>query len=68
MGDISMSIASAVTSASPVRRAEKPAGAVRAPAQSWLQRLTGRREPTLYQRCLALHIATASRCDSDSTA
>jgi hypothetical protein len=67
MGDISMSIASAATPASPVRRAEKPA-ATRAPAQSWLQRLTGRREPTLYQRCLALHIATASRCDSDSTA
>jgi hypothetical protein len=66
MGDISMSIASTSTPASPVRRAEKPA-ATRAPAQSWLQRLTGRCEPTLYQRCLALHIATASRCDLESS-
>jgi hypothetical protein len=67
MGDISISIASAAPAATAVQRAEKPAASARAPAQSWLQRLTGRREPTLYQRCLALHIATASRCDSDST-
>jgi hypothetical protein len=67
MGDISMSIASAATPATPVPRTEKPA-ATRTPAQSWLQKLTGRREPTLYQRCLALHIATASRCDPDSAA
>lgn len=44
--------------------ATKPAaGALREAPRFWLRWLTGRREPTLYQRCLALHIARASRGD-----
>jgi hypothetical protein len=31
-----------------------------APRDSWLKRFIRRRQPSLYQRCLAMHIMTAS--------
>jgi hypothetical protein len=38
-----------------VARPQEPAS-VAAAAPTWLQRVLGRREPTTYQRCLAVHI------------
>jgi len=38
--------------------------AAREEPRSWLQRLTRRRTPSLFHRCLAIHIANATDCTS----
>ena len=58
---ITADIGEVVPSPSPAARAASPP---KLPKRSWLGRLMGRRpEPTLFHRCLAIHIAGATEWD-----
>jgi hypothetical protein len=59
----SITAASAETVESPWAVTEVTTSAPQA-HRSWLQRLIHRNEPSLFHRCLAIHIANTTACDS----